>query len=229
MLRLHMLPQNQFQNIFRAQSMLIMVSLIKTCLKPTDSVVDKEVVSSLMAILKNLDEMNVVMARKAQKDLDLDFEECFTTHGKTIRDTQQQISVDQRIDFPIFKNSVSVGSNVQFDSIQMASGMHKSASATKSTLDNIVQLTGYSEAVYAEAYVIQTSQTIFLDVLVVNQTSETLRNLALELNGMGGLKIHDKPASQNMGPHGFLSMKASFKVSNLIFLFNIRLRLLKMP
>lgn len=50
----------------------------------------------------------------------------------------------------------------------------------------VTQLTGFSDPVYAEAYVHVNQYDIVLDVLVVNQTSDTLQNCTLELATLGG-------------------------------------------
>jgi len=49
----------------------------------------------------------------------------------------------------------------------------------------VTQLTGFSDPVYAEAYVHVNQYDIVLDVLVVNQTSDTLQNLTVELATLG--------------------------------------------
>lgn len=49
----------------------------------------------------------------------------------------------------------------------------------------VTQLTGFSDPVYAEAYVNVNQYDIVLDVLVVNQTSDTLQNVTLELATLG--------------------------------------------
>ena len=46
-------------------------------------------------------------------------------------------------------------------------------------------MTGFSDPVYAEAYVNVNQYDIVLDVLVVNQTPDTLQGLALELATLG--------------------------------------------
>lgn len=46
-------------------------------------------------------------------------------------------------------------------------------------------MTGFSDPVYAEAYVNVNQYDIVLDVLVVNQTNDTLQNLTLELATLG--------------------------------------------
>lgn len=51
----------------------------------------------------------------------------------------------------------------------------------------VTQLTGFSDPVYAEAYVHVNQYDIVLDVLIVNQTNDTLQNLTLELATLGSL------------------------------------------
>ena len=53
----------------------------------------------------------------------------------------------------------------------------------------VYQLTGFSDPVYAEAYVNINQYDIVLDVLMVNQTNDTLQNCTLELATMGDLKL----------------------------------------
>jgi len=53
----------------------------------------------------------------------------------------------------------------------------------------VTQLTGFSDPVYAEAYVHVNQYDIVLDVLVVNQTNDTLQNLTVELATLGQLLL----------------------------------------
>ena len=53
----------------------------------------------------------------------------------------------------------------------------------------MTQLTGFSDPVYAEAYVNVNQFDIVLDVLIVNQTNDTLQNLTLELATLGLLSF----------------------------------------
>ena len=57
----------------------------------------------------------------------------------------------------------------------------------------MTQLTGFSDPVYAEAYVNVNQYDIVLDVLIVNQTKDTLQNCTLELATLGDLKLVEKP------------------------------------
>lgn len=54
-----------------------------------------------------------------------------------------------------------------------------------SKLNKVTQLTGFSDPVYAEAYVHVNQYDIVLDVLIVNQTSDTLQNCTLEIATLG--------------------------------------------
>ena len=57
----------------------------------------------------------------------------------------------------------------------------------------VTQLTGFSDPVYAEAYVHVNQYDIVLDVLIVNQTSDTLQSVSLELATLGKKKVPKTP------------------------------------
>ncbi|GAU98193.1 hypothetical protein RvY_09372 [Ramazzottius varieornatus] len=83
-----------------------------------------------------------------------------------------------------------------------------------SKLNKVAQLTGFSDPIYAEAYVHVNQFDILLDLLVVNQTDDTLQNVTLELATLGDLKLVEKPSPVTMAPHDFASIKASVKVTS---------------
>lgn len=58
------------------------------------------------------------------------------------------------------------------------------------------------------------NQTNTIDVLVVNQTNETLQNVAMELATLGDLKLGERPATGTLAPRDFMNMRASIKVSS---------------
>lgn len=58
------------------------------------------------------------------------------------------------------------------------------------------------------------AKVLFLDVLVVNQTTETLQNLSVEFATLGDLKLVERPMQYTLGPHSFQSIKATIKVSS---------------
>ncbi|XP_035205211.1 coatomer subunit beta-like [Stegodyphus dumicola] len=116
-------------------------------------------------------------------------------------------------------------------SLSQAMGVLKKdspADLSSSKLSKVTQLTGFSDPVYAEAYVHVNQYDIVLDVLIVNQTPDTLQNCTLELATLGygirigsnktleewDLKLVEKPSPVMLAPHDFCNIKASVKVAS---------------
>ena len=59
--------------------------------------------------------------------------------------------------------------------LHRATGLAESAEADSKRLNRVLQLTGFSDPVYAEAYVTVHQYDIVMDVTVVNRASETLQ------------------------------------------------------
>lgn len=90
----------------------------------------------------------------------------------------------------------------------------KNTDHISSKLSRITQLTGFSDPVYAETFIQINKFDIILDVLLVNQTAEVLQNLSLEFAVLGDLKLLERPVSQTLAAHSFLSLQATVKVSS---------------
>ncbi|XP_071483507.1 coatomer subunit beta-like [Diadema antillarum] len=88
------------------------------------------------------------------------------------------------------------------------------ADLSTSKLNKVTQLTGFSDPVYAEAYININQYDIVLDVLVVNQTADVLQNCSLELATLGDLKLVEKPQPMTLAPHDFCNIKANIKVAS---------------
>ncbi|KAH8303870.1 hypothetical protein KR018_002114 [Drosophila ironensis] len=112
-----------------------------------------------------------------------------------------------------------LGENVFESSLNQALAGSKNAqssdiSSPNNKLNKVTQLTGFSDPVYAEAYVNVNQYDIVLDVLIVNQTSDTLQNCTLELATLGDLKLVERPHPVVLAPHDFCNIKANVKVSS---------------
>uniref|UniRef100_A0A6U2DA96 Coatomer subunit beta n=1 Tax=Hemiselmis andersenii TaxID=464988 RepID=A0A6U2DA96_HEMAN len=83
-----------------------------------------------------------------------------------------------------------------------------------SRLKRVMQLTGLSDPVYAEAVVTVHDYDIVLDVLLINQTNEPLYNVCLELATVGDLKLCERPQNYSMQPHASINIRANIKVSS---------------
>ncbi|CAH0629153.1 unnamed protein product [Chrysodeixis includens] len=86
--------------------------------------------------------------------------------------------------------------------------------ADRGRLGKVTQLTGFSDPVYAEAIVAVNQYDIVLDVLVVNQTDDTLQNCTVELATLGDLRLVERPAGVVLAPRDFASIKAHVKVAS---------------
>jgi len=106
-----------------------------------------------------------------------------------------------------------IGDNEVDDDVSQISGFDETNDLSIK-LDRLHQLTGMSDPVYAEAYVMVHRYDIVLDVLIINQTQDTLQNLNLELATLGDLKLCERPQNYTVGPFQQTSVKANIKVSS---------------
>ncbi|GFY22377.1 coatomer subunit beta [Trichonephila clavipes] len=178
------------QNSFIAESMLIMTSIIH---------LGK---SGLAAKAINDDDMErIALSLKAKEK-----------HNIVVQTDDPLLSANCK------QGGDASGTENMFElSLNQAIGALKKESAadlSSSKLSKVTQLTGFSDPVYAEAYVHVNQYDIVLDVLIVNQTSDTLQNCTLELATLGDLKLVEKPSPVILAPHDFCNIKASVKVAS---------------
>ena len=121
---------------------------------------------------------------------------------------------DELIDFRHFKNKAPVGGAVEDveDDVAIAAG--QTVKDEKSGLAKVVQLTGFSDPIYAEAYVTSHQYDIVLDVSVTNRTKETMQNVTLELATLGDLKLVERPQSYTLAAGQTRFIRANIKVSS---------------
>ncbi|KAL1282974.1 Coatomer subunit beta [Trichinella pseudospiralis] len=115
------------------------------------------------------------------------------------------------------KSAPETGENIFEISLSQALGTAKKQQKfdmSFSTLERVTQLSGFSDPVYAEAYVTLNQYDISLDCLLVNQTNDTLESVTLELATVGDLKLVERPSSITLAPGDFTNVRASIKVSS---------------
>ncbi|MBA0789280.1 hypothetical protein Gotri_026298 [Gossypium trilobum] len=100
------------------------------------------------------------------------------------------------------------------DDLKRATGEFVKDADDANKLNCILQLTGFSDPVYAEAYVTVHHYDIVLDITVINRTRETLQNLCLELATMGDLKLVERPQNYTVAPESSKQIKVNIKVSS---------------
>lgn len=210
-------------NALRAEAMLIMISIIRVGQSHfVKTFIDEDSVDRIMSCVRSLSEFS------ERKELETVFLEDTRRSFRTMVQTEEKkraakeaseraksaVNVDDSFNIRQLKKKDSDGSDEIEQDLERATGGDTATEDLTSKLSRVVQLTGFSDSVYAEAYVKVHQFDIVLDVLLVNQTTETLQNLTIEFATLGDLKVVERPSTQNVGPHDFINIQATIKVSS---------------
>ncbi|XP_067142294.1 coatomer subunit beta [Centruroides vittatus] len=224
---LHLVNDPKKQNAFIAEAMLIMVSIIhlgKSGL-PKKNITEDDLdrISLCIKVLSDRSPLMIEIfnteCRKSLATMLASNQEEEMENQKAKEKKSVTIHADDPISFSQLasKNDLTGTENMFELSLSQAMGMTKKeavADLSSSKLSKVTQLTGFSDPVYAEAYVHVNQYDIVLDVLIVNQTADTLQNCTLELATLGDLKLVEKPSPIILAPHDFCNIKASVKVAS---------------
>ncbi|KAL2120928.1 hypothetical protein VTJ04DRAFT_4955 [Mycothermus thermophilus] len=212
-------------NALRAEAMLIMISVIRVGQSQfVKAPIDEDSVDRIMSCVRSLAEFKqhkeleavyLEDTRKAFRAM-VQVEEKKRAAKAAFEKAKTAVQVDDVVSIRQLskKNAVDGVDLLEVD-LEKATGGDSSASEDLSSkLSRVVQLTGFSDPVYAEAYVKVHQFDIILDVLLVNQTTDTLQNLTVEFATLGDLKVVERPTSQSLGPHDFHNVQCTIKVSS---------------
>ncbi|GME90881.1 hypothetical protein B5S29_g1403 [[Candida] boidinii] len=216
---------NKILNALKAEAMLIMVSILRVGNSSfVKKAIDEDSAERILSCIRFLsddnnenDESLITEAfledtKKAfESQIKLEEKKKEEANMKNIESSADQ--PDDLIKFRQFTKDTISSESVVNDEDLITSSADK-VETLSSRLKKITQLTGFSDPVYAEAYVKVHQFDVTLDVLIVNQTTETLRNLTVEFATLGDLKVVDKPTTQNIGPHGFHKIQSTIKVTS---------------
>eukprot|EP01006_Ploeotia_vitrea_P035707 TRINITY_DN65928_c6_g4_i2.p1 TRINITY_DN65928_c6_g4~~TRINITY_DN65928_c6_g4_i2.p1 ORF type:complete len:882 (-),score=148.70 TRINITY_DN65928_c6_g4_i2:166-2811(-) len=133
--------------------------------------------------------------------------------------TRKFVPVDAPVTFSqLMKSRLGRGANIDIEmedvTVAVTNQVVSRGSTFLSQLNRVMQLTGFSDPIYCEATVTVHQFDILLDVLVVNQTQDTMQNLTVELATVGDLKLCERPHTYTLAPHESVSIKANIKVSS---------------
>ncbi|KAK5123154.1 hypothetical protein LTR85_003352 [Meristemomyces frigidus] len=211
-------------NALRAEAMLIMISIIRAGQSQfVKAPIDEDSVDRIMSCVRSLAEFAQKKdletaflddTRKAFRDM-VQVEEKKRKEKEDVLKAKSAIQVDDVVNIRQLskKNAVDGAEEIELD-LEKATGGDSATEDLSSKLSRVVQLTGFSDPVYAEAYVQVHQFDIILDVLLVNQTRETLQNLSVEFATLGDLKVVERPTTQNLPALDFLNVQATIKVSS---------------
>lgn len=212
-------------NALRAEAMLIMISIIRVGQSQfVKAPIDEDSVDRIMSCVRSLAEFKehkeletvyLEDTRKAFRAM-VQVEEKKREAKEAFEKAKTAVQVDDVVAIRQLskKNAVDGAEAIELDLERAAGGDSTATEDLSGKLSRVVQLTGFSDPVYAEAYVKVHQFDIILDVLLVNQTTETLQNLTVEFATLGDLKVVERPTSQNLGPHDFHNVQCTIKVSS---------------
>lgn len=211
-------------NALRAEAMLIMISIVRAGQSQfVKAPIDEDSVDRIMSCVRSLAEFAkqkdletafLEDTRKAFSDM-VQVEEKKRAEKDAASKAKSAIQVDDVVSFRQLskKNQMDGAEEIEMD-LEKATGGDSATEHITSKLSRVVQLTGFSDPVYAEAYVQVHQFDIILDVLLVNQTRETLQNLSVEFATLGDLKVVERPTTQNLPGLDFMNVQATIKVSS---------------
>ncbi|KAK0383075.1 hypothetical protein NLU13_8990 [Sarocladium strictum] len=211
-------------NALKAEAMLIMISILRVGQSQfVKAPIDEDSVDRIMSCVRSLAEFTqkkeletvwLDETRKAFRAM-VQVEEKKRAAKEALEKAKGAIQVDDVVQIrQLSKKNASDGLDEAVLDLERATGGEGAAEDLSSKLSRVVQLTGFSDPVYAEAYVNVHQFDIVLDVLLVNQTTETLQNLSVEFATLGDLKVVERPTTQNLGPHDFHNVQCTIKVSS---------------
>ncbi|KAL7752220.1 coatomer subunit beta [Sorochytrium milnesiophthora] len=211
-------------NDYVSQAMLIMTSVLRVGrVHATSAVMDEDSADHVTECLRTLASIGNAQAVKS-----VYLAECRRAFSRMLQAQEERanlkkaggkkavrVQVDDLVSFRLLSaKGQEQGDEYEAD-LTRATGAMDRSDENSNKLNRIVQLTGFSDTVYAEAFVNVHQFDILLDVLIVNQTAETLQNLTLEFATLGDLKLVERPTSVNLAPHSFHTIKANIKARHV--------------
>ncbi|QRV94533.1 coatomer subunit beta [Ceratobasidium sp. AG-Ba] len=213
-------------NALKAEAMLIMISIIRVGQSQFVTVpIDEDSQERIMSCVQTLASAELAKDTRVK---DMFLKDTKAAYAKMVAHEEKKAaekkakdskkSAVQPDDLITFRQFAKKPANEGIDDYELevsrATGAADVGGSVLSNLSRVVQLTGFSDPVYAEAYVKIQGFDILLDVLIVNQTNDTLQNLCIEFATLGDVKLVERPTTHTLGPLSFHSIKATIKVSS---------------
>ncbi|KAJ3762569.1 coatomer protein [Lentinula raphanica] len=189
-------PQQTITNALRAQAMLIMTSILRVGHAKSSPAPGAPTVERIMNCIQTLSDLT------GQTKVDTDDDEAIVEEI-FLRDTKKAFKTmigaqEKRAAEKCAAESAHKGSTVQFskkaveqdlddydEDLGRATGAADIREDCISNLSRTSQLTGFSDPIYVKMH----SFDIMLDVLLVNQTANTLQNLCLDFATLATIKV----------------------------------------
>ena len=206
--------QGKEGNVLRAKALQILIEILKIEKETQKTLTSdcKERIHIAMMILSSAQNEAIMKQYKSIEELEKSIQKEIRKQTEVKFTTNEIVSVDEKIKYELLTLQED---EEEFEDAQSRLEQLKGEKKIEK-LNNIVQLTGYSDPFYIEAIVNVTHFDITLDCLVINQTPSTLQNITIELIPHGGMKIKTKPAPVTLGPGDFVRLALGVTVDSTV-------------
>jgi coatomer subunit beta len=202
-------------NSFNTQAMLIMTSIIRAGRTKSQQQIDEDSYNRILTCLQilSMEPKNPAIVAAFLQDTRDVFSKLLISRAKPATKKASKVKVQEPIAFRMLKTKKAEVEDDNQDMLR-ATGLLDDQEQYVSKLERIFPLSGYTDPIYCEAYVNVHQFDIIVDILMINQTPDTMQNVTVEFTTMGDVKLVEKPAPYTIGPHGFHSVKLNFKNSS---------------
>ncbi|KAF8336939.1 coatomer protein [Cantharellus anzutake] len=225
-------------NALQAEVMLIMTSVVRVGQSKFSSApIDEDSMERIMGCLRTLSEVEIIFledTKAAYAKWSLPKKWARKAAEKREKDSKVvTVQVDDVLSFRQFSKKSGIDAFDDYEQdVSRATGAEEVKEDLLSNLSRVVQLTGFSDPVYSEAYVKVHQFDILLGkgnglgscahswIFPLDRCSyrqpnpNTLQNLCIDFATLGDLKLVERPSTYTIGPHSFHSIKATIKVSS---------------
>jgi coatomer subunit beta len=173
------------------------------------------------SLLKSVSGVQKILADQGKRI----FQKFLEGHSRLLKEKQEtsdQLVITQPDERIVFRQLKGRSAVTDFDITEEISdalgdtlGYEDFLGDIKKDIDSkVYQLTGFSDAIYAEAFVEVHHYDILLRIVLMNRTNKTLPNINFELLTQGNLKVVEKPIPVTLKANTTTTIKASLKVSS---------------
>ncbi|EFA81222.1 coatomer protein complex beta subunit [Heterostelium album PN500] len=204
-------------NKLRAQAMLVLVILINLA-KKSQASTSKSSYERIISCINVLSTQDPIVKEIWLKDCKQSFANYLEVTIAKQNENKKKSTKEALVKPNDIVSIRQLKSKKAFGPIEVEDDLGKAVGtdvgSDKFEYSKIYQLSGFSDPIYAEAYVKVHQYDIVLEISVFNQTNDTLQNVTLELVTLGDLKICERVPPFTMGPREKSNCKASIKVSS---------------
>lgn len=192
-------------NKIKAEMLIILCELMKTPRKGSNlSSKNHEIYDQILLNMKLIECLNLKTRMDFISTTEATEDELYTKSGRC--DTEISFNILRRMNRDIQRVD-------EFERNLTSSKQEMVRIKKSNRFKNIMQLSGSSDPIYTEAFVVIIRNDIIIDCLLVNQTEETFYNLFLEFQIVGSMKITESPKPITLLPRGFSFLKTVIRIT----------------